>query len=125
MLERKKIKTVYKYISISILVAWGVYKIFSTPNCNDLLMNEKPKSYKGIVLEKYIDKKNHLNQTILLKHSSQTNKVIIPYRDVSRLYINIKKGDSLVKEPNSLNVNLYREGKLAVFKIDFNCDKKE
>lgn len=124
IVNKNSLKIAYTCLSIIALCSWFYYKISKMPNCNELLLKENTNSFNGILVNKFIDKDNHLYKTISLLSNNRTTKILIPQRDISKLYDYLMPGDSLIKKQGSLIVNTYRKGNLKMFKIDFECDKK-
>ena len=121
-MNKSKLKRVYKYSSLILIVCWFVYTVLNFPDCFELQLKEKSIEYRGIVIDKFIDKENHLYKTIVLSNNNIENKVIIPSRDNSGLFNYLKLGDSVVKNPETLSIKIYRKKILRTLTIDFDCE---
>jgi len=79
----------------------------------------KEMEYEGKVIKKYLDTANHYSRTILLVDSLGEGQSIIDNFDNSGFYDYVNAGDSIVKEKESLDVTVFRDGRDTVFNIRF------
>ena len=77
------------------------------------------KFYKGMVIDKFIDRKNHLNPT--LKISNYNTKIVFLDYDKSGFYDFVRIGDSIIKEKGNMKIRLIRNDIDTVFTIDYGC----
>lgn len=74
-------------------------------------------SYKGKILNKYIDKNNHNNKTILLDDG---NKLILNYASINtNIYDSLVMGDFILKGKESLEGYVIRDLD-TIYIIDYN-----
>jgi hypothetical protein len=82
-------------------------------------------SLNGVVIQKYIDYKQHSYKTILVKNfENQTVEKILLDFDLSELYNNINVTDTIYKEVHNDSVFRGRNGqKILISKVDFGCSR--
>lgn len=91
-------------------------------HCKEAYKLLESKEIKGIMISKYLDKANHAFKTIELRTNISVEKWVID-ADKSGLYQYILEGDSLVKQSDSYEVRLYRDGVYnRTFIMDYKCD---
>ncbi len=77
--------------------------------------------YRGIVVEKYLDRDNHNYPSIRIMNEQGIQTVRLQL-DKSGLYEFIEKNDSIVKEYGSYEVKVYRNNKTKTFTLDYGDD---
>jgi hypothetical protein len=82
------------------------------------------KEWSGVVVDKYLDSKNHRSKTIVLK-SRNTIETITDFAvDRNYNYEKISFGDSLIKNKGTDTVLLYTHGQLITLHIDsYRCNQ--
>ncbi|MBN8643481.1 MAG: hypothetical protein J0L86_16840 [Flavobacteriales bacterium] len=75
-----------------------------------VLKTIKLDSYEGIVIDKYYDKKNHNNPTLILS----TNRSITLYGEQ---YSQINLNDSLSKKKNSTKLYVFKKDRIIVIDL--------
>jgi hypothetical protein len=118
-MKRKKILLSFLFTALTILV-FILFKPSERKLCRQAYSEVLKMHYKGVVIEKYFDSKNHLAPTVVV-NSMQNSFKIIDYRDESGLFDYLKKGDSIVKIENSSIVLIKRNGLNKTFRIIYNC----
>jgi len=111
------------------LCLYGVNLIYKVDK-NELLeidrcnweLKMKNKIYEGLVIEKFIDQKNHNKQTITLKKENRKFNITWT-NELSGFYSKIENGDYLIKEKKELKVTLIRQDNTSIHKIDYGCNK--
>lgn len=74
--------------------------------------------FEGILIEKYLDKKNHNHATLKLENSSGEKSIILT-RDKSELFDFVKIGDSIIKEYDNEYVKIVRQEKIYEIRLRF------
>ncbi len=115
----KKAKFLYIIISLIIVSVWLINKVYNHGNCHDAEKMEFKNNYKGIVLKKYIDNENH-NYKIVEIQNGRIHKELMDW-DKSGLFEFVQKGDSILKELNTLEVKVFRNNVKTTFIIDYGC----
>ena len=78
----------------------------------------KSSSLKGLVIDKYVDEKDHSREKIIIKTiEDQIN--FIPFYE-KKLYELIKKGDSVFKKQNSLKLRIKNHRLDTIYQFKFN-----
>ena len=98
----------------------GPPKWDSSHGCEIMTFRTKEKPIRGCVINKYLDKKNHFDETIVLSNNGKNQLFIIP-NDNSGLYNFIEVGDSIFKDEDSLICFVKRDSIIERFIIDFGC----
>ncbi|UII34116.1 hypothetical protein LVD17_09850 [Fulvivirga ulvae] len=99
-------------------------KPFSNRRNNSLCKTEKfgrAEFFSGIIVKKYLDRKNHSNRTIKFKNNNDIKESILFALDSSGAYDFLIEGDSIVKNKGELRVRIYRDSVLNEFNIDYGC----
>lgn len=112
----------YIYLSFLFLILFFIYNFESTSS----IMSEKLKrdtsiEFNSIVINKYIDKKNHLYQTCLFKNKNDTIKFIFDF-DTSGLFEYLHIGDSIIKPSGDSLVIVKRDGIVKEFILDYGTE---
>lgn len=74
--------------------------------------------FEGLVVDKFMDKKNHNHATLKLRNSLGEQNIILT-RDKSKIFNFVQVGDSISKEYGDINVFIRRDGKLYEIKLDY------
>lgn len=111
-------------IPIPVIVDWALKNI---PSQSDLYKQAvsyyKNEEFDGKVIEKYIDKKSHNYQTIIIWENYAKRRVI--FNDAVRgAFDYITVGDSIVKNKDELFVLIIRNSKDTIFEYDFGGYRK-
>lgn len=89
----------------------------------------RAKKYKamyinGVVQKKYLDRKNHLYETIVFLNQKERKIELNLSIELSGFYDKVMLGDSLFKKENSLDLFVYRENELLLTtQFDYGCAK--
>ena len=89
-------------------------------DCDSLIQNEKSDEYSGVVTEKYIDQDQHMYEKVVLK-KDQGSEVILTDWETSGFFDFLKVGDSISKNPNSLQVKIWRNNRDTIYNLEFYC----
>ena len=78
---------------------------------------------KSVVLDKFIDSKNHDNETIIYWGKNNKQEIMTFTGDFDGLYDFLNVGDSIIKEPHTLyyKVIFQKTGKDTLFKFYSSC----
>ncbi len=115
--------------TVAFVIFFTLFKIFSSGNypdffanngCHTLTERMRAARFCGIVDEKYLDKKSHMDETIIVNNKKSEIMMIIP-NELSGLYEFIEVGDSIFKEKESMECYIKRESITKRFEIDFGC----
>ena len=87
----------------------------------DYFLNQE---FNGIVESVFIDEENHQYKTVLVKEKNEIKKLLLDF-DASPLFFIIKKGDSLQKKLNQLNVKINRTGIDTIIEFEFVFNPKK
>lgn len=74
--------------------------------------------FEGLVIDKFMDKRNHNHATLKLRNSFGEQNIILT-RDKSDIFDFVQVGDSVSKEYGDLNVLIKRGGELYEIKLDY------
>lgn len=77
--------------------------------------------FEGLVIDKFMDKKNHNHATLRLKNSFGEQNIILT-RDKGEIFDFVQVGDSISKEYGALDVLIKRGGKLHRIKLDYKIE---
>lgn len=119
-----------------IFLVMGFYVIYNVimpilPGSQEDVLNEsRCKSEKraveghvaGVLTRKFLDKSSHMWKTIEYSIGNHVNQSLILLNDQSGAYDFILPGDSIIKELNSLELKVTRNGNTKVFMLDFGCN---
>lgn len=119
------IKRNLKYILLAnivllVVIIFVVNRNLPTPNEINKTAFESIKltKFEGLVIDKFMDKKNHNHATLKLRNSFGEQNIILT-RDKSKIFDFIQVGDSVSKEYGDLNVYIERGGELYEIKLDY------
>lgn len=87
------------------LIYFFVYIVYIGPYFEKATFFES--SFKGLVIDKYIDYDNHSNNTVVVKSQNGTLKLTY----LTSIYQNIIVGDTIVKSKESITVYVYGKNK--------------
>jgi hypothetical protein len=96
-------------------------KIVNRSNCNDEEMS-KNESIKGLVVKKIRDNYSHMWKTVEYSDLNGSHQTLIFRNDESKAYDFLVAGDSIVKEANSLELKILRDGNVKLYNLDYGCD---
>lgn len=115
----------FKYILLVNIVSLAVIifvvnRNLPTPNEINKIAFESIKltKFEGLVIDKFMDKKNHNHATLKLRNSFGEQNIILT-RDKSEIFDFVQLGDSVSKEYGDLNVLIKRRCELYVIKLDY------
>lgn len=116
---------VLKLVSIVFAILLVILYLTSRDSLNSSLACQelryfKKTEFRGVVVEKYIDQKNHRAETIRVKRGTSIFNFVLPV-DSSSIYEYVKSGDSLEKVKGKDTVDVYRKDSINKFKIWFSC----
>ncbi|MDD2636179.1 MAG: hypothetical protein PHW82_11870 [Bacteroidales bacterium] len=122
----KQKKYYFLFFVITFIVIYlgiiGITKNAPYRACENKKTIVNDKEYKGLVINKYLDEKNHMNETVIIKDSNAEILVLLN-GDTSGLYDSINLNDSIYKKKESMEVLLVRDTHRAIYVINFDCDK--
>lgn len=113
-----------KLFKLAIFLAFGLIILLNFPkretqkeyyyrNVNRVKLS----SFKGLVIDKYADKKDHSKEKIIIK--TIDNQIeFIPFYE-KELYQLIKKGDSVLKKSNYLKLRIKNQGLDTMYQFKF------
>ena len=74
--------------------------------------------FDGVVEKVFVDEDNHQYKTVLIREKTETKKMLLDF-DASPLFSILKRGDSLQKNLNQLDVKIKRKGKDTIINFEF------
>lgn len=83
----------------------------------------KNESFRGVLIKKFKDKKNHNYKTALINQNGELLESTIFVLDETDAYDYLKEGDSIIKEENSLLVKISRHTERNEFELYYGCEK--
>jgi hypothetical protein len=90
--------------------------------CLEHTIKIKNREFKGILKEKYIDKKQHFSKVLKVTSSSENDILVLTF-DKSGLFDYLQINDSIIKESGSLELEIFRNDLADTgFIIDFGCN---
>lgn len=92
----------------------------SKVDCKSLIQNEKSDTYSGLIIEKYVDQDQHMYKKVILDKKPGTDVILLDW-ETSGFYEFLKVGDSVSKNTNSLQVQIWRNNKDTVYNLEFHC----
>lgn len=108
-------------VPIAVVILWGIKYIPSQSElCKQGVELYRTKNFKGKVLRKFVDKKNHNNKTIIIKEN-ESEKIIFLDADIGGVYEYISIGDNLKKNKGELFVYINRNNLDTIFNLKFRC----
>lgn len=116
---------IYLFIIVFPVAVIGLF-IFSQPSNNYMrcLIVErfKEQCYSGVIVDKYIDKENHANETLIVQNRNNKSTVIdfiyLPIEDFNIIQI----GDSIFKEAGDEFILMKRDSIHHKFYLEVDCD---
>ena len=88
-------------------------------DCEQIISNIKSQKYRGKVVEKFIDEDQHNYKKVILRKDSETQVIFLDQEE--GLFEYLRKGDSITKKENDLNVKIVR-GKIdSIYHLDHYC----
>lgn len=119
------IKRNFKYILLVnivllVIIIFVVNRNLPTPKEINQTAFESIKltKFEGLVIDKFMDKKNHNHVTLRLRNSFGEQNIILT-RDKSDVFEFVQVGDSVSKEYGGLNVRIKRGDELYEIKLDY------
>ncbi len=120
----KNIKTLYTIIAIAFCAVFLICNIYNQEKVRkEEFYQEKSKFYSGKVKNKFIDRDKHEYETTILT-TKYGDSTIIWNQDKSGLFGFIEINDSIVKLPDSYNLNIFRDSVLVkTFVLDWGFEQ--
>ena len=123
-------KLLYKIWEARIIIGIVVIYIFfyvNTPTYEDEVKGTidayRAQQYSGVIINKYIDKEQHLFKKIIIKEGNNERTLLFD-AEIGGIYDFFSIGDSIVKKENSLKVKIVRRNKDSIFQMRFHGDRK-
>ena len=107
-------------IFLAFFIKSGLTDWFSENACKTMTNRVKSLYVNGLIIDKYLDEKSHLHETLIINNSEKKLMFIIP-NDRSGLYSFVELGDSIFKEKESLECYIKRDSSLIRFEMNFGC----
>ncbi|MBN9284595.1 MULTISPECIES: hypothetical protein [unclassified Flavobacterium] len=110
-LDTKQLKSITSFlvgIFIVGIIAWEFFYRTDDRFYNNLLESIRNEEYKGIVNEKYYDKENHNDPTLVLKSGEKVSVYGIIW---GKIYL----GDSIVKNKGETTLSSFRNDQKLIF----------
>lgn len=118
-------KNTYKYIIVLTtlipLFFFFIYSFFLPSHLCQISDEFNNSSYKGVVIDKYFDQKNHRVKTVIVKTEVGNISLILP-RDTSVFFDYIMLGDSVKKKQKEDYISVHRQKSVKKIRIYFGCD---
>lgn len=116
---KSKFKILEYILFLIIVILLIFYSNYSSKrNC---LKTTKELSFKGIIIKKYIDYKQHEYPILEVLTSNKNVQKINLSMDYSGLFDYVKINDSINKENGNLNVKVHRNSCDSIFVLQINC----
>ncbi|MGY6744089.1 MAG: hypothetical protein ACXIUQ_15220 [Cecembia sp.] len=74
------------------------------------------------ILKIYIDSLNHNNRTLKYEVEGKVRNSLFLDQERTQVFFQIREGDKIFKEKNSLNLQVLRNGEEKIFELDFKCE---
>lgn len=116
--------------ALGFAIFFTLFRVFSNSDFSDFFaknachtLTERIRKIKasGIVMNKYLDKKSHMHETIIINSNRKSDFMVKIPNELSGLYEFVEVGDSLFKEEESLEGFVKRDSVIKKFEIDFGC----
>lgn len=108
------------FIVLLVLLYWTRKdSLNSSLACQELRYFKKTE-FRGMVIEKYIDQRNHGAETVRIKRATEVFNFVLPV-NASKIYEYVKSGDSVLKKKDEHHVEVYRTDSIKRFEIWFGC----
>ena len=107
-------KKLILFVILLVILTLGVYiMILYNQSVNELTNNDstdyyKRKDFKGLVIDKFIDKYQHNRKTIIIKEKNDKDTLIFSFV-MGNVFEFIKEGDSLSKNKGSLDLKFKKK----------------
>lgn len=90
--------------------------------CKEIIMETKSEIISGKIKDKFVDNENYALITVIYFDSkTNTEKRLIYGNDRSGVREFLKIGDSISKQTGSYKFQIFRNGEVYNFLLDFNC----
>lgn len=74
------------------------------------------------ILRIYTDSLNHNNRSIQYEVDGKVRESLFLDQERTQIFFQIREGDKIFKEKNSLNLQVLRNGEEKIFELDFKCE---
>lgn len=116
-------KTTFRKVSIiSVLVSIILPLFYSACSSghkeNSAMIAYKKHEYSGVIVNKFIDKEQHLYQKIIINQDNQEDVIVMNF-EAGGLYDFLCIGDSISKTSGSLKVRVVRNDMDTIIKMKF------
>jgi hypothetical protein len=121
----KKIEVYIGYLLVTVIIIFLLLDYFNVgagSNCRRRTKRIEVSKIEGVVLNKYLDKNNHMFETLILMDNDKNTYITLP-DDESGIFNFIEKEDSLLKEQGTLKCKVKKKGIDYYFIIDLGCNK--
>jgi len=107
------------YLIFSHVFPWYVDKYHGCAIYKDVYRQQ----IKSVVLDKFINSKNHYNETIIYNGKNNKEETMIFTAEFRGMYDFINEGDSIIKEVNSTyyKIKYNKTGRDTVIKFETTC----
>jgi hypothetical protein len=107
----------------------AIFLFSSLPSLNDSACNAykefRSQEYKVVIVDKYIDKKEHSYPTLICK-DLKANRIVNHnlVHDVSGFFKFVSIGDTLIKQKNEIGINIKNAKTDTIYVLDYGCNEK-
>jgi hypothetical protein len=114
----------YTFISFIVLFIYFYVFVFNKQQtlCENIFSETVKEFYEGIIIQKYIDNKNHMNKTLIIRCLNENDVVKVFNWDKSGLFEFVQQGDMIIKKSNEKYIYIKRDSLEKVFELDFKCN---
>jgi hypothetical protein len=105
-------------VLISVVIVNACEKFTQEDRFNKIVYDEYHWSYEGIIVEKYLDEKDHNRHIIVLENTEGRDRRDFTFQSLG-LFNFLEVGDSIVKERQSIDLSIKREKLDTVIQLDF------
>ena len=109
----------WKGLSVLIVIGFAIF-INLTDNSGDVFIEKfKNRRIQGVVMERYIDKLNHMNKTVVITDEKGKLDTLIMNGDESDFFEELKIGDTIIKKENDFLIIVNPNSDNKEFLISF------
>lgn len=95
--------------------------VANNSNCRDAKMANN-EFVEGTVKRKFRDKDSHMWKTVEYAGDKGISFTTLIFRnDESGAYDFLMQGDSIIKKPGSLDLQVFRDGQKRIYKLEYGC----
>lgn len=112
-----------------VFLSSAIFLFSSLPSLNEGACNAfkefRSQEYKVVIVDKYIDKKQHSYPILIgkdLKENGMVNQNLV--HDKSGFFKFVSIGDTLIKQKNEIGINIKNAKTDTIYVLDYGCNEK-